>query len=133
LQAFLFYINCKMNKIGILFLIMAGTLLFACNNNNNNGSGNKTVLSGEQLFKINCAQCHKPAEDFTGPALKNVASRWKDKKLLYEFIKAPQEVINRDAYAKDLFIKWKQVYMQPFPDLSDEDIDRILSYCDTAN
>ena len=49
--------------------------------------------------------------------------------LLYEFIKNPQEVIVKDTYAKELFAKWKQAYMQPFPNLSNEEIDSILDYC----
>jgi cytochrome c551/c552 len=33
------------------------------------------AADGEALFKANCAACHKPDKDFTGPALKG----WKDR------------------------------------------------------
>ena len=38
---------------------------------------NNSVLAadGEALFKANCANCHKPDADYTGPALKG----WKDR------------------------------------------------------
>ena len=121
-----------MNKLRIAITIIIGTFFFACNNTNNNDHEKPASISGEQLFKINCAQCHRPTEDFTGPALRNVASRWANKTMLYEFIKDPQSVIARDNYAKKLFEKWKQAYMQPFPNLSNEEIDNILNYCETA-
>ncbi len=118
-----------MKKYLILSFVVV-ELCFACNNN---GSSAKTATAaGEQLFKINCSQCHRPNEDFVGPALKNVVTRWTNKDLLYEFIKQSQDVIDKNPYAKKLYIKWKMMYMQPFPNLSNEDIDRILEYCDNA-
>lgn len=116
--------------IRIFLAVMAAFVLCSCNNTGES----KTISSvtGEQLFKINCEQCHRPTEDFIGPALQHVTIRWKDKTLLYQFIKNSQDVIVRDAYAKELFSKWKQAYMQPFPDLSHEEIDKILSYCDNV-
>jgi cytochrome c551/c552 len=38
-------------------------------------SSNVIAADGEALFKANCASCHKPDKDFSGPALKG----WKDK------------------------------------------------------
>lgn len=114
-------------------LIIAITVMCACSNNktkHSEASDVSTVISGEQLFKINCAQCHRSDEDFTGPALKDVRSRWKNKELLYAFIYNPQDVVVKDPYAKELFNKWKQAYMQPFPNLSKDEINRIFDYCD---
>jgi mono/diheme cytochrome c family protein len=90
-----------------------------------------TVVNGEGLFKINCSQCHRPAEDFAAPALAGVEKRWSNKILLYAFVRNAQEVINKDKYAADLFKKWNNTYMQPFPRLSNEEIDAILQYCNT--
>lgn len=123
-----------MNFIRSIFII-ATALMAACNDNNTSPENAKdinTIVSGEQLFKINCAQCHHPARDLTGPALKDVRSRWKNKEMLYAFIYNPQDVIVKDPYAKELFNKWKQAYMQPYPNLSKEEIDRIFDYCDNA-
>jgi mono/diheme cytochrome c family protein len=114
----------------ILFISIA---FFSCNNSDKSNSLNETkadAVSGEQLFKINCAQCHRPNEDFTGPALAGASKRWTDKNLLYDFVHNPQHVIQRDKYATELFTKWKNAYMQPFPNLSKEEIDAVLEYCD---
>jgi hypothetical protein len=63
-----------------------------------------------------------------GPALSGALSRWKSKELLYEYIRNPSAVIGKDQYAKDLQDKYK-VIMNPFPQLSDDDIDEILKHC----
>lgn len=36
---------------------------------------------GEKLFQQNCASCHKPDKDMTGPALKGARQRWIDNPL----------------------------------------------------
>ena len=126
-----------MKKILVLFLIVAAV---SCNNNSNKNTDVTTTTpaegkvkpDGEQLFKINCSQCHQPTQDFTGPALKGATERWKDKELLYEYVKNSQTVIAKDAYAKELFAKWNGTIMQPFPQLSNNDIDAILEYCNTT-
>lgn len=119
----------------ICFLIFLFS--FGCNNpteNNtaNNGQENTVASSGngELLFKTNCASCHKPAEQYVGPALQGVTNRWESKRLLYDFVRNSQEVISRNAYAKKLFEEYKQSPMLPYPQLTDEDIQGILDYCD---
>lgn len=87
---------------------------------------------GETLFRANCANCHKPAEEYIGPALKGVKSRWPNKELLYDFVRNSQEVISRNGYAKQLFEKYNQSPMLPFPQLKNEEINAILDYCNTA-
>jgi cytochrome c2 len=106
---------------------------------NNNSAGNKTTntensdavanTNGENLFKANCASCHKPNERYVGPALQGVVSRWESKELLYAFVRNSQEVISRNAYAKKLYEEYKQSPMLPYPNLKDKDIDDILRYC----
>jgi cytochrome c2 len=111
---------------------------FACNNSTKSNTTNNTQenivtanINGETLFKANCASCHKPAENYVGPALKGVASRWESKELLYDFVRNSQEVIGRNAYAKKLFEEYKQSPMLPYPQLKDEDIQSIFDYCET--
>lgn len=87
-------------------------------------------IDAAELFRVNCSQCHRPNKDFVAPALKNVRQRWSDQEKLYRFIRNSQEVIKEDAYARDLFKKWNSAYMQPFPDLTDEQITAILDYAD---
>lgn len=108
--------------------------IISCSNSSQEKSSDTTPasvpesVSGEMLFKRNCAQCHLPNKDFIGPALAGVESRWKSKDLLYKFIRNSQEVIKTDPYAKELFIKWKELPMLPYPQLTNEDIDAILAY-----
>jgi cytochrome c551/c552 len=91
-------------------------------------SSDAESVSGEVLFKRNCSQCHLPNKDFIGPALAGVESRWKSKDLLYKFIRNSQEVIQTDPYAKELFIKWKELPMLPNPNLTDAAIYAILTF-----
>ena len=88
-------------------------------------------IDAAELFRVNCSQCHRPNKDFVAPALKDVRQRWSDQEKLYRFIRNSQEVIKEDAYARELFKKWNSAYMQPFPDLTDEQIKAILDYADT--
>ena len=120
----------KFNYLIILIFIIS------CNNNS---AGDKTKntessvavanTNGENLFKANCASCHKPNERYVGPALQGVVNRWESKELLYAFVRNSQEVISRNAYAKKLYDEYKQSPMLPYPNLKDQDIDDILRYC----
>jgi mono/diheme cytochrome c family protein len=120
----------------IFFLVIF--FIAACNNSSekNNAEIKKadveiTKTDGEVLFKTSCATCHKPNEKLVGPALQGVAKRWESKELLYDFVRNSQEVIGRNAYAKKLFKEYNQSPMMPYPQLTDEDIQGILDYCDT--
>ena len=113
---------------------MCFACLWSCtegNSTSGKGTQVKAVNPGETLFQSNCANCHKPDMDFVGPALKGTTQRWKDKALLYEYVRNAQAVIAKDDYASALFKKWNQAAMLPFPNLTDADIDAILNYCDT--
>ena len=86
---------------------------------------------GEQLFKSNCANCHKVNDDFTGPALSGYSTRIPGgRKWIYAFIKNPSVMIERDAYAKWIAHKWKPTIMTAFPNLNKNDIDAIMDYVD---
>jgi cytochrome c551/c552 len=88
-------------------------------------------INGEILFKANCASCHKPDKDFTGPALKGALQRWGgDKKTMYAFIKNPMKSVQENAYAKKVFGKWNKTQMTAFTMLSDAEIDAIMKYCE---
>ncbi|MBO9632567.1 MAG: c-type cytochrome [Chitinophagaceae bacterium] len=92
--------------------------------------GNKlTAQDGQKLFQDNCATCHSVVKDLTGPALKGVEERVKDKKLLHAWIRNNQAVLaSGDKYFNDLFQKWGKTPMNVFPAMSDEEIDAILKY-----
>ena len=122
----------------VMYLVVA-LLLFSCGNVSYNKSeaeaqplANEVSMSGEQIYKTNCAQCHMKGEGFIAPSLEGVEKRWANKQSLYDFIKNSQEVIQKNDYAKALFLKWNQTPMQPFPNLSSQEIDSILAYCNDA-
>jgi mono/diheme cytochrome c family protein len=84
--------------------------------------------SGEELFKANCANCHKPDVDYTGPALKGVRDRQPDKEYIYKWMANPAGMIATDAYAKKLFERWRPTVMTAFGNLKKDQIDAILDY-----
>jgi len=107
--------------------------LLSCNNSNEKTSPEKKVnssINGEALFNIHCASCHKCDGELTAPALKGVESRWKDKELMYEFIRNPMGVIQKDKYAAGLLEKYNAI-MTP-SDLTNEEIDAVLGYCNNS-
>ncbi len=91
-------------------------------------SNNVKAAEGEALFKANCANCHKPDKDATGPALKG----WKDRQpegWVYKWVANPAS--QADPYASALKTKWKASgIMTAFPQLKKEDVDAILAYVD---
>lgn len=89
--------------------------------------------AGRSLYITNCATCHNLHYELAGPALQNVEQRWKDKALLYSFIKNSQAVIAKDAYAKDLYNRYNKVEMTQFAWLKDEEIDQLLHYISVAS
>ena len=91
-------------------------------------SNNVASEKGKELFLQKCATCHAVNTNLTGPALKDVETRWTDKQKLYAFIRHSQAVVAEDNYAKNLYNQWNKVEMTAFPDLTNEEIDAILAY-----
>jgi len=121
------------NIVFVLFI-----LFFSCTGGEHKNTltqqpivANEKKIDGEMLFINNCANCHKPDKDYTGPALQGSLKRWQnDKKAMYTFIRNPQKSIEQNSYAKQIFKKWNGTLMTAFPNLSDEEIDKIMTYCD---
>lgn len=110
-------------KIAQSIFILTITLLF-CN------TSVFAAPDGKALFNSNCASCHNPLKDATGPALQNVDQHPHGKEWIYTWVKNPSAVIaSGDPHAKELQDKFK-VVMTAFPSLSHEDIDAILKYVD---
>jgi len=95
-----------------------------------------SVDLGKDLFKANCAQCHNRnmKDNLTGPALGGTRDRWAGREeLLYAWIRNSQAVIaTGDPYAVALYNQWNKVLMNPFPNLTDDQITSILDYVDAA-
>jgi len=87
---------------------------------------------GKALFMTNCAQCHNPIKDATGPALQGAEGRVPSKDWLYRWIRNSAGVIaSGDQYANEIYNKWNKTAMTAFPNLSDGEIDAILTYVET--
>ncbi len=96
--------------------------------------GNKLYAqNGQALFSSNCASCHAVYRDLTGPALAGVEDRWGDKDRLYSWIRNNQAFLKTgDKYANELYVKWNKTPMNLFPNLTDPEIDAILTYIKTV-
>lgn len=84
---------------------------------------------GKALFQSNCASCHNPIKDATGPALQGMSGRVPSKEWLYDWVHNSAAVIaSGDQYANDIYNKWGKTAMTAFPSLSNEEIDAIVDY-----
>ena len=85
------------------------------------------ISSGQNLFKQNCAVCHKINENLIGPALQNIYDR-RDITWITAFVKNSQKVIESgDEYAVSLFNEYNKTAMTSF-DFSDDEILSIVAY-----
>ncbi len=91
-------------------------------------SNTTLAADGEALFKANCANCHKPDADYTGPALKGARDREPSKDWAYKWVNNVNSMLDTDPYAKGLFDKFKS-RMTQF-NLPQADIKAILDYAD---
>ena len=113
------------------------------NGNDTTGTNSKTSLQaqkwdeGKSLFRSNCAACHNPNSDGTGPVLKDVEARWKaagsyqgktGEQWLKVWIRNWNDVVNAGyKYGIDM-ANSRPAQMNVFSSLSDEQIDDILLY-----
>ena len=84
---------------------------------------------GKDLFKANCAACHKLEGKLVGPPLGGVTEK-KSAEWLHKWIKNSQALIaagDKDAIA--IFEEYNKVPMLAYESiLSDEDINNVLAY-----
>jgi len=88
---------------------------------------------GKAIFQSNCASCHNPLKDATGPALKDVDKRVPSKEWVYKWVHNSAGVIaSGDKYAVDLYNKWNKTAMTGFPNLTTEEIDAVITYVNSV-
>ena len=90
---------------------------------------------GEKLFKANCASCHHPIKNATGPKMQGVLSKWQEageEDLLYEWVKNPTQLYNsgKSKLAKAIW-DWSPTAMTPQGHLSKEEVESIFTYVDS--
>jgi cytochrome c2 len=104
----------------ITFLIFA---IFLCS------TQHVLAADGEALFKANCANCHKPLEAYTGPALQGARTREPNKDWAVKWVQNVNTMYESDPYVLGL----RKTYpskMTQFGNLSKEEITSILDYAD---
>jgi mono/diheme cytochrome c family protein len=85
---------------------------------------------GKALFQANCASCHNPLKDATGPALQGVSGHSHGIEWIHKWVHNPPAMIaSGDPHAKELQGKFGTI-MTAFPNLKDEEIDAIIKYVD---
>lgn len=84
--------------------------------------------NGEELFKANCANCHKPLEDYTGPMLQGARKRAPNPEWSVKWVNNVNSMLDTDPYAKSLLAKYGS-RMTQF-NLKEAEIKAILDYAD---
>ena len=89
---------------------------------------------GEKLFKANCASCHNPVKNATGPKMQGVLQKWTDageEELIYEWVSNPSKLYNsgKSKMAKAIW-DWSPTAMTPQGHLSREEVESIFTYVD---
>jgi len=124
----------EMKKIALIFACLV-LIFFSCDQRKKEfgleiSTDASQILKGKSLFEKQCSTCHNFNEDAIGPNLsgltRQIETRW-----IREFIKNPAAVIgSKDARAVQLLEKYKS-QMPGFSDLTDEDIEAVISYMHT--
>jgi mono/diheme cytochrome c family protein len=96
---------------------------------NNDSAAFKT---GGALFRANCATCHNPNRDATGPAMGEMVRTY-DWAFLRAFTRNPAGMIaSGDILANAVFCQWKPTVMTAFPTLSDSELNAIFTFADMS-
>ncbi|MFN8395254.1 MAG: cytochrome c [Bacteroidia bacterium] len=88
---------------------------------------------GRDLFNANCARCHNAQlqKKGTGPALYGVSARKPAGDWIYRWVKNSAKMIQEgDAYAVKIWKENGKAAMDPFPSLSEQQIDTIMAWID---
>ena len=96
-------------------------------------SADAVMDAGKKLFKNNCAQCHAKnmKSVATGPALGGAEERWSEypQEDLYAWIRNSQAMVAKGhPRAVSVYNEYNKSVMQPFPNLTDENIASLLAY-----
>ena len=88
---------------------------------------------GKTLFQQNCQSCHALDKNLTGPALRGFTARgpWGDREEIYKWVHNPAAYIQGNQYTQALKAQYGAI-MQAFPQLTNQQIDAIVDYIETA-
>jgi nitrate reductase gamma subunit len=94
---------------------------------------NSFSQDGEALFQQHCGVCHAmTSKDLVGPGMAGVADR-RSEEWLTEWILNPMKMVEGgDEQAVEVYEKFNQVPMPAFEHLSEDDINALVQYIQTA-
>jgi mono/diheme cytochrome c family protein len=88
---------------------------------------------GGKIFQASCASCHGLQGPSVGPPLAWITQR-RNKQWLLDFTRNNARMLWRgDAYTCYLFNRYDKTPMNPFPNLSDADLEGVFSYITSAS
>ncbi len=91
------------------------------------------AIDGKAIFAANCASCHNPLKDATGPALQGVDKRVPSMEWIHNWVHNNAAVRGSgDKYANEIYIKWNKTAMTAFPQLTNEEIDAVVGYVNSV-
>ena len=93
-----------------------------------------SAQNGQQLFNSNCASCHSPTKDLTGPKLGGVLEKDPyngDVNKIVHWVQNVDKMLASDPYYKGLMAKYG-ARMTQFANLSDKEIAAIINYTEKA-
>lgn len=118
-------------RIAFLGLVLFLTFPYLANAQDDASVAGADPVAGKALFNANCAACHKLYDRATGPALSGVTGRH-DRAWLYKWVHNSQAMVKAgDPEAVAIWSEFNEQVMNPFPQLSEAEIDNILAYTDT--
>ncbi len=90
----------------------------------------RRMAKSKVLYTDNCASCHSPIKNATGPALALLDKR-RDWKWLESFVRNSALIIaNGDPYANCIYKQFNKAAMTCYPTLTTEEIHMIFEYAD---
>lgn len=92
-----------------------------------NSEQQEIAAQGKELFEGNCVQCHSIHKRVVRPALVGLGNRWENEEQLIEFIKYPEQTMQKNEYAKKLYDEYGQI-MPNHDFFDDQQIKSILLY-----
>lgn len=87
--------------------------------------------TGKELFLSMCASCHNPYKDATGPKLQGVTNNRSEQWLKRWITNSSQMIADGDKEAVSLFNQWHKTAMPSYPNLSEQQMQRLLDYLKT--
>ena len=118
-----------MNGKRLIFILLSLTFLLFLSSE---AFAQADLGAGKKLFKAKCATCHNKnmKTKLTGPPLAGWSENW-SRPDIYEWVRNSKKMIDAGhPRAVAIWNEYKPTSMDPFPDLTDADIDNIMAYVD---